>query len=280
LELEAREAQAKARPATTEKYSHVLGELSSQMFGLDIKEVVEEVERSSALAKTSCEANSVLLHEGLSEMDDIRHDPASNEKLLRLKDLLKLFHKVNPQHLENTVNILTSKIEDLRADNAELMLALRSNGVHIVTLSASSDGNIDAVPEEVMILRQRVEELEANETVLKESKNEAAKLGAKWMENKKDAEIKTLLAEKDAEIQRIQNSIAEEVQKQIKRRSEEVSRAERKAKADALQGQEDTMKRKHDLDKVQIKQHYELQIERLQNVVDALESRNSKKKGR
>jgi predicted component of type VI protein secretion system len=94
-------------------------------------------------------------------------------------------------------------------------------------------------------LLTRVQELEENEEVLRERVDQAAKLGAKWMEEKKDRE----LAERDAEhaqaLALALKDAAAKFDEELQRRTAEVATAEKRAKVNALRGQEDSLSKRH-----------------------------------
>ncbi len=247
LEAEISKMQESARPGHTKLMGSVIMQLSKNMFGLDIDQLQAEVLKESQSAKEHTDASVAKLNDALRRLKAVVATPISSEKLSELQSLKEVFKEVNPRNLEAALKASTEQAENLRADNAEMLMALRAGGVKVLTLSADSGGQEDpvAAAAEQERLLMRVQELEENEEVLRERVDQAAKLGAKWMEEKKDRE----LAEHDAEhaqaLALALKDAAAKFEEELQRRTAEVAAAEKRAKVNALRGQEESLSKRH-----------------------------------
>mmetsp|Transcript_23937 Transcript_23937/g.38179 ORF Transcript_23937/g.38179 Transcript_23937/m.38179 type:complete len:438 (-) Transcript_23937:4848-6161(-) len=275
LEEETAKVISVSRPGHTKMMSSVIGELSSQMFGMDIQQLQEIVEKDAVAAKEAVGHNHTRLQESLAELEELRDQPTSSVKLSKLRDLKLVFSEINPKNLENRVTALANQIEDLRVDNAELMIALRTQGTEVVALSSATGGDADisAMHGQMAQLQERIVELEENEDVLRGRVDQAAKLGAKWMEEKKDKEIEELIERHQSELGNARDSFRQEQAEEFKRRSQDISKQEKKAKVVALKGLEDALNKKHQADVQALKAQHKTELANVKATLEAADKK-------
>mmetsp|Transcript_22791 Transcript_22791/g.44791 ORF Transcript_22791/g.44791 Transcript_22791/m.44791 type:complete len:457 (-) Transcript_22791:395-1765(-) len=266
LEEEIRRTQDEARPGHTEKMHGVIAELHRKLIGHDVVELQKIVIEEAEVAEASMKVNNAKLDDALARLKKCRAMHTCSAKLSELRDLQEIFHEVNPRNLEQAVKLLSEQVDDLREDNARLMLSMRQQGCErdtgepgtkadVVIQDSGSEIMIngEAVSEEILGLHARIAELEENEEVLKGRIDQAAKLGAKWMEEKKNAEMEELRKELANNAQAAQDAQAAakttdaaEIELQVKRRVMEIQQKERKLKVAALEGLERSLNKRHE----------------------------------
>jgi hypothetical protein len=252
LDAEVRKAQAEARPSHTKLMSSVIKEFSVNAFGEDIEKLQTDVENEAVSAKNHIDSNVARLQDCLSILESVKSSVASSEKLKVLQELHSTFLEINPRNLEDNVKTLSEQVEDLRADNAELMLSLRSGGTQIVTLSASSGVvplNGHTSEEEIEQLRARIQELEENEEVLTERVQASAKLGAKWMEDKKNREIEEIIENHKAQLAASKGGDEKALRAAMEKEMKDFEKNEKTRRVQMLEGLEDTLKKQHTKEK-------------------------------
>jgi len=277
LEEETRNMQNAARPDHTKLMNSVIGEMSNKMFGIDVEKLQEEVEKEAKSAEEAFGRNQNNLNESLAKLKEYLGKPTTNDKLNVLMELHAIFQELNPRNLAQAVENLSSQVDDLRADNAQLMLAMRksdSRKSQIVTLSATSGNETtlhgESAAKEVENLRARVAELEDNEQVLKTRIEKAAQVGAQWMEEKKNAEIELLKKENSGGSEEVRKKIRQEVEEEVRQQVGEELVKLKKSKVTALQGLEQNLTKKHQQETASLRmalEAAEMKVKNLEKVV-------------